>query len=79
MNSRRGFFKRIAQAAAIIALAPQIAFKSPAPKLDLDLDAFFRQVYSIRSTNEIDIYCDRLTAQRIQHAMTQYYKEQYAA
>lgn len=77
MNSRRGFFKRIAQAAAIIALAPQIAFKAPTPKLNLD--ELFHQAYSIRHTDTIEIFTDRYTAQRIQDAMAKYYREQYAA
>lgn len=78
MNSRRGFFKRLAHAAAVIALAPQIAFKAPTPKLSLD-DLFkaAREVHFAR-TDHIDIYTDRYTAQKIEEAMLKYYKEQYA-
>lgn len=46
--NRRGFFQKVAQAAAVVALAPQLAFRpeklTPPP---LDLEAMQREFYAL--------------------------------
>lgn len=63
---RRSFFKSLAQAAAIVALAPQLAFRvKPAPPLFDDLDTEYRcilmrptKTHSLVSTTFTAIWAD---------------------
>ena len=80
MNTRRGFFKSLAKAAAIIALAPQIAFRVRPEVVGLDLAEFhqhFVQIWAARGNDgNIDILTDRTTADRFVRAYNKYYQIQ---
>jgi hypothetical protein len=85
MNTRRGFFKSLFKAAAIIALAPQIAFRVK-PDLGIDthklnLTEMFDQACKFRPyyKDQIDIFTDRFTAAKIQSAMVRFYERQNMA
>ena len=61
--NRRSFFQSISRAAAIIALAPQIAFR--APKLKWEDDAWFRTELDMKACgipryNLYDLVMDRV-------------------
>jgi hypothetical protein len=83
--NRRSFFNRIARAAAIVALAPQIAFRAPkiihAPPpapYALDLDEMLTRAYALArarasyGADTIDIFTDRMTALHLQEAMAKH-------
>lgn len=85
MNSRRSFFKRFAAAVAIVALAPQIAFKATLekPAIQYEMDRLFQTLYEVKSTrphsDTIDIFTDRRTAGQIQDAMARHYRSRMHA
>ena len=83
VTTRRSFFRSLARAAAIIALAPQIAFRAPKiaitaqPFESLNLDALIARAYQIEPTESIDIFTDRTTADKMRLLMGKYYEEKY--
>lgn len=66
MTTRRSFFTRLAQAAAIVALAPQLAFRAPPIR-------FIEPIKVFRYQGEIDIFTDKFTKDQIQAQMMAYY------
>ena len=81
MNRRR-FFNRIAQAVAIVALAPQLCFRAPAAKVcapepKIDLTEFITACHDLRRKREasglqkdtIDIYCFREAKDELEAAI----------
>ena len=81
---RRSFFTALAKAAAIVALAPQLAFRVKpieiaAPKIDLDSFWYQTERWSAcYSKGYIDILTDRATAAKIEQAMVRHYESQKA-
>lgn len=77
--NRRSFFRSIAKAAAIVALAPQIAFRAKPLELvpHSDLEQLFEKAYELRQYQRetIDILTDRATARKIEFMMKRYYDE----
>ncbi len=76
MLSRRSLFRRLAAFAAVVALAPEIAFASKlTPQLELNLDELFSQVYNLARMHPkphlIDVWTDRATANKMLRAMEQ--------
>lgn len=80
MNSRRSFFKRLAAIAAVVALAPEIAFGTRLKTAPLDFDQIFHTCYELTrarsycSDKYIDILTDRATAEAIRRAMINFWE-----
>jgi hypothetical protein len=79
MMNRRNFFQRVFQTAAIIALAPRLAFSAPEEKWlkqqaeTLDLQAMNRAVFDLARARQkrdiIDVYTDAETARKLTNAL----------
>lgn len=78
--NRRALFKKLLGAAAVVALAPQLAFRVPAPKPALDLHALLQHCYQLKRSRDaagsefIDIFIDQHTANAIRRKMAEYYE-----
>jgi hypothetical protein len=84
MNSRRSFFKRIAAAVAVVALAPQLAFrqKLALPVVEvpaINMQELFDTLYGVQrnrmfmgNPETIDIFTDADTAKQITGSLARY-------